>query len=121
MTTPAGDRLAVVSVVSATDVLVVRLDGEIDVGNVARVAGDVRRAALQATTIVVDLSNLRYAGSAAMRMLETEGTAMVQRGARCLLMAPASGSTRRLLGIVGLDRTFPVIASLNDVPRLLAS
>ena len=89
--------------------------------DVARVAGDVRRAALQATTVVVDLSNLRYAGSAAMRMLEAEGAAMMQRGARCLLMVPASGSTRRLLGIVGLDRAFPVVASLDDVPRSLAS
>jgi anti-anti-sigma factor len=125
MTTVPGGRLGRVTVMSESlvlggDVVVVRFDGEIDVGNVALVAEDVRRAVADATSAVLDLTHLNYAGSAALRMLEAEGTAMVRRGVRCLLVVPAVGSTRRLLGIVGLDGVFPVVTSLDEIPEALA-
>jgi anti-anti-sigma factor len=115
----AGEPRAGVGATVEGDFVVVALTGEIDVANVDVVARGLQRSVRGATTVVVDLSGVRYAGSAALRLLEAEGSRLAALDARCVLVAPA-GPVRRLLAIVGLDQLLPVVASLAEARRQLA-
>jgi anti-sigma B factor antagonist len=103
----------VVEVSKNGDAIVVRLAGELDLFNAAAV----RRALLDAVDaasgrVVVDLAEVEFMDSTALATL-VEARARLRERKRFLLAAPAL-EARRALEVSGLDRHFPVHATVEE-------
>jgi anti-sigma B factor antagonist len=83
---------------------VVVASGEIDLANVNEFQDVLNSAAAVRDAITVDLSEVTYCDSAAVRALFT-----VAATAKLALIVPATGPIMTLLGISGLDRVATVV------------
>jgi anti-sigma B factor antagonist len=88
------------------DVVVVRLDGEIDMSNAERLGRRVVSDALESVTtaraLVLDLTALGYIDSSGLRMLEDIRRAVAAKGLRTFTIAPETCRAHRLLVLTGL-------------------
>lgn len=82
---------------------VVTATGEIDLANIDEFGAVLARAVAEGTAVTVDLSQVTYCDSAALRELFSVAT-----GAKLTLMVPAQGPITTLLGISGLDQVATV-------------
>jgi anti-anti-sigma factor len=82
---------------------VVTASGDIDLANVNEFSDVLNRAAADSDAITVDLSEVTYCDSAAVRALFT-----VAATTKLGLIVPASGTIMTLLSISGLDRVATV-------------
>jgi anti-anti-sigma factor len=98
--------LARVTEEAAGEVVVVGIDGELDVSNVAAV-GDRLRAALsnQSLALVVDLAATTYLDSAAINLLFALDEDLRRRRQRLILVVPPAAPVARLLAICGVEAT----------------
>jgi anti-sigma B factor antagonist len=87
-------------------VLVVRLEGEVDMGNAdrlgRRVVNGVLDADSHAVAVALDLSGLTYLDSSGLRMLEEIRHSVTTQGLRSFTIAPETCRAFRLLALTGL-------------------
>jgi anti-sigma B factor antagonist len=93
-----------VEVSRAGDVVVARLDGDIDLANTPTVSARVLEAVPNdASGLVVDLSGVRYIDSVGIRMLFTFVRALQASRQSMALAVPPESPVRKLLKITHLD------------------
>ena len=86
------------------DVVIARLDGEIDLANTPAVSAGVLEAVPNdALGLVVDLSGVRYIDSVAIRMLFTFVRSLHDSRQGMAIAIPADSPVRKLLKITHLD------------------
>jgi anti-sigma B factor antagonist len=83
---------------------VVTATGDIDLANVGQFGDTLTKAAADSDSITVDLSEVSYCDSTAVRALFA-----VAATTKIALIVPAEGPITTLLGISGLDRVATVI------------
>ena len=83
---------------------VVHATGDIDLANVNEFSEVLNRAAANSDTITVDLSDVTYCDSAAVRALFA-----IAATTKLALIVPATGPILTLLSISGLDRVATVV------------
>ena len=100
---------------SGDDVIVARLTGEIDLSNASEV-GETLSAAVPNTALglVIDLTATSYLDSSGVHLLFDLAERLQRRQQRLRVVVPEGGPIRRVLRIVELDATVPVLASLDE-------
>jgi anti-anti-sigma factor len=100
---------------SGDDVVVARLSGEIDLSNAADV-GEQLAAAVPNTALglVIDLTGTAYLDSSGVHLLFDLGERLQRRQQQLRVVVPEGGPIRRVLRIVELDATVPVLASVDE-------
>jgi anti-anti-sigma factor len=103
--------------VTPHDELIVAIDGEVDVSNVAAVTEQLAEATdTRRSRCFIDLSMTRYMDSSGIRMLFTLAPRLAARRTQMQLIAPASGMVRRLLEITDVPRVIPVLPGIDAIP-----
>ena len=100
---------------SGDDVVVARLRGEIDLSN-ARDVGDQLSAAIpnSALGLVIDLTATDYLDSSGVHLLFDLGERLGRRQQQLRVVVPEGAPIRRVLRIVELDESVPVVAAVDD-------
>jgi anti-sigma B factor antagonist len=95
------------------EVPVARVEGEVDVSN-AKEVGDRLRSLLsnRSVAMVVDLSQTTYLDSAGINLLFALGEEMRDRQQRLGLVVADPSPIARMIGLIGLDKYFPVHGTL---------
>lgn len=95
--------------------IVARLTGEIDLSN-AQDVGDTLAAAVPNTALglVIDLTATAYLDSSGVHLLFELAERLQRRQQQLRVVVPEGGPIRRVLRIVELDATVPVVASVDD-------
>jgi anti-sigma B factor antagonist len=106
------------------ELLLVRLDGEIDMANAdrigRRVVHDVLEREPTGPAVVLDLAGLSYLDSSGLRMLEEVRHALAQHGLRMFTVAPETCRAHRLLSLTGLLEHLGTVADMAAVQVELA-
>jgi anti-anti-sigma factor len=108
---------------SGDDVVVARLTGEIDLSNAADV-GETLAGAVPNTALgmVIDLTGTAYLDSSGVHLLFDLGERLQRRQQQLRVVVPEGGPIRRVLRIVELDASVPVVARVDDaVEQIRAS
>ena len=108
---------------SGDDVMVARITGEIDLSNAAdvgdRIASEVPNTALG---LVVDLTATSYLDSSGVHLLFELAERLQRRQQQMRVAVPEGGAIRRVLRIVELDATVPILPTVDDaVEQIRAS
>ena len=100
---------------SGDDVIVARITGEIDLSNASEV-GEKLSGAVPNTALgmVIDLTATSYLDSSGVHLLFELGERLQRRQQQLRVVVPEGGPIRRVLRIVELDETVPVMASVDD-------
>lgn len=100
---------------SGEDVVVARISGEIDLSNAAEVGERVADAIPNtALGLVIDLTATSYLDSSGVHLLFELAERLQRRQQRMRVAVPEAGAIRRVLRIVELDATVPVLATVDD-------
>ena len=99
---------------SGDDVVVARLSGEIDISNSVEI-GDQLGAGVpnSALGLVVDLTATSYLDSSGVHLLFDLGERLSRRQQQLRVVVPEGAPIRRVLRIVELDDSVPVLASVD--------
>jgi anti-sigma B factor antagonist len=109
-----------VEVSRAGDVVVARLDGDIDLANTPTVSAKVLEAIPNdAFGLVVDLSEVRYIDSVGIRMLFTFVRALQASRQGMAVAVPPDSPVRKLLKITHLDEATVIRGSVDDAVAAL--
>jgi anti-anti-sigma factor len=100
---------------SGDDVVVARLSGEIDMSN-ANEVGDELSSAVPNTALglVLDLTALTYLDSSGVHLVFDLAERLRRRQQQLRVVVPAGAPIRRVLRIVELDDSVPVLASVDE-------
>jgi anti-anti-sigma factor len=97
------------------DVVIARLDGEIDLANTPTVSAAVLEAVPNdAVGLVIDLSGVRYIDSVGIRMLFTFVRSLHASRQGMAIAVPPDSPVRNLLKITHLDEATAFRASIDD-------
>jgi anti-anti-sigma factor len=97
------------------DVVIARLDGEIDLANTPTVSAAVLEAVPNdAVGLVIDLSGVRYIDSVGIRMLFTFVRSLHASRQGVAIAVPPDSPVRNLLKITHLDEATAFRASIDD-------
>jgi anti-anti-sigma factor len=100
---------------SGDDVVVARLSGEIDLSNAADVGEQLAAAVPNvALGLVIDLTATAYLDSSGVHLLFDLGERLQRRQQQLRVVVPEGGPIRRVLRIVELDATVPVLPSVEE-------
>jgi anti-anti-sigma factor len=107
--------LARIEFAERDDVVVARLTGEVDLSNATEV-GDELTAAVpnSALGLVVDLTATEYLDSSGVHLVFELAERLTRRQQRLRVVVPAGAPIRRVLRIVELDDSVPVVASVDE-------
>lgn len=107
--------LASVEIHGDDQVVVARVEGEVDLSNAGAV-GDRLATAVPNTALglVIDLSGTSYLDSSGIGLLFDLATRLRTRQQRLALGVPAESSLRRVLGIVDAASAMPIAASVDE-------
>jgi anti-anti-sigma factor len=101
--------------IGGDDVVVARVSGEIDISNSVdigdRLAAGVPNSALG---LVVDLTATSYLDSSGVHLLFDLGERLQQRQQQLRVVVPEGAPIRRVLRIVHLDESVPVLATVEE-------
>ncbi len=100
-----------------TDVRVLHVVGELDTLTAPLLAGELAGQQAAVSTLVVDLSDVTFLGSAGLAAL-VEAKDAAEKACGRLLLVPGSRIAKRALEATGLLRLFTVA---DDVPEALAA
>ena len=107
------------------DLVVVHLDGEVDMGNADRLVRRVLHALQELDSngraVVLDLTGLTYLDSSGLRMLEQIRHSLVPSGRPIFTVAPPTCRAHRLLTLTGLSEHLSTVDDLDAVVRELAA
>jgi anti-anti-sigma factor len=97
------------------DVVVARLGGEVDLSNAAEV-GDELTAAVpnSALGLVLDLTATEYLDSSGVHLVFELAERLRRRQQQLRIVVPAGAPIRRILRIVELDESVPVVVSVDE-------
>jgi len=95
------------------DAFVIRLEGEFDVAERARLL-DAFAVANSSAVVVIDFKRTRYIDSTVLECLVRLERALSERGAT-LLFSELSPEVRRIFDVCGFDRLFNIRRSLGEV------
>lgn len=95
------------------DAFVIRLEGEFDIAERARLL-DAFAVSTTSATVVIDFNKARYVDSTVLECLVALQRALAERGARPLLIE-LSPEIRRIFDVCGLDRLFSIRKTLDEV------
>jgi anti-anti-sigma factor len=97
------------------DVVVARLAGEVDLSNASEV-GDELTAAVpnSALGLVLDLTATEYLDSSGVHLVFELAERLRRRQQQLRIVVPAGASIRRILRIVELDESVPVLATVEE-------
>ena len=100
---------------SGEDVVVARLTGEIDLSNASEV-GESLTAAVPNTALglVIDLTATAYLDSSGVHLLFDLAERLQRRQQRLRVVVPEGAPVRRVLRIVELDKSVPVMSSVEE-------
>jgi anti-sigma B factor antagonist len=100
---------------SGDDVVVARLTGEIDLSNAVDI-GDQLGAGVpnSALGLVVDLTATSYLDSSGIHLLFDLGERLTRRQQQLRVVVPADAPIRRVLRIVSLGDSVPVMATVEE-------
>jgi anti-sigma B factor antagonist len=100
---------------SGEDVVVARLTGEIDLSNASEV-GESLTAAVPNTALglVIDLTATAYLDSSGVHLLFDLAERLQRRQQRLRVVVPEGAPVRRVLRIVELDESVPVMSSVEE-------
>jgi anti-anti-sigma factor len=107
---------------SGDDVVVARLSGEIDLSN-AREVGDELSSSVPNTALglVLDLTATTYLDSSGVHLVFDLAERLRRRQQQLRVVVPAGAPIRRVLRIVELDDTVPVIATVDEAIEQIRS
>jgi anti-anti-sigma factor len=107
-------ELASVLVERQGDVQIVRLAGEVDISNAARLEGDISDAVPNdAAALVLDLSETDYLDSAGIRMLFELAQRLAGRRQSLAVVVPPDSLVRHSLVVTELEQAVPMHDSLD--------
>jgi anti-anti-sigma factor len=108
-------ELAQIEFGSRGDVVVARLSGEVDLSNVADV-GDQLGASVPNTALglVLDLTATEYLDSSGVHLVFELAERLGRRQQQLRVVVPGGAPIRRVLKIVELDATVPVLATVDE-------
>ena len=95
------------------DAFIVRLEGEFDVSERARLV-DAFAVAATSAAVVIDFKRARYVDSSVVECLVALQRALEKRGGSLLLVEIPSG-IRRIFDVCGLDRFFSIRSTVGEV------
>ncbi|MEA2421794.1 MAG: hypothetical protein QOF55_893 [Thermoleophilaceae bacterium] len=100
---------------SGDDVVVARISGEIDLSNASEL-GDELSAAVpnSALGLVIDLTATSYLDSSGVHLVFDLAERLGRRQQQLRVVVPEGAPVRRVLRIVDLDATVPVLASVDE-------
>ena len=94
---------------------VLRVCGEVDLGNIARFEDALRRAArANAGFVIISLTQARYFDSRTLATLGSFGRNLERNGQVLLLAMPPDGSAARILEISGISQKFRTFATVDE-------
>jgi anti-anti-sigma factor len=100
---------------SGDDVVVARLSGEIDLSNASEVGDELSTSVPNtALGLVLDLTATTYLDSSGVHLVFDLAERLRRRQQQLRVVVPAGAPIRRVLRIVELDDTVPVIASVDE-------
>ncbi len=107
-------RLADVRIEVIENIVVGRLDGELDMSNAEEVAAAIHdRMTNDALGLVVDLTGLSYIDSAGINVLFSLRENLTKRGQRMRLVVPPGSVVSDTLEIAGVSRAIGVVDSME--------
>jgi anti-anti-sigma factor len=108
--------------VSGDDIVIARLTGEVDLSNAADVgaqlSGSVPNTALG---LVLDLTATTYLDSSGVHLVFDLAERLRTRQQQLRIVVPAGAPVRRVLRIVELDDSVPVLASVEEAVEQIRS
>lgn len=108
-------ELAAVRVDRRDDVVLVGLQGEVDLANVDDVRHQVLAAlSPEAHPVVLDLTETSYLDSAGIRMLFDLSERLTAQQCSFRLVVPESGLVRRVLGLTGVTGHIPTFETVAE-------
>ena len=109
------DELARIAIEQHDDVVVARVDGEIDISNVGPARRELTAGVpVSARGLVVDLSQTAHLDSSGVYLLfELARTLQSRRQSICVVAPPTAPSTR-VLFITGFDKVMPFTNTLEE-------
>jgi anti-sigma B factor antagonist len=103
-------ELAGVRVASEGDIVLARVDGELDLSNTRVVARELMAGVSNdALGMVLDLSEVEYLDSSGVQMLFELTERLISRQQQLAVVVPSDSPLRRVIEIVSLDDTVPVV------------
>jgi anti-anti-sigma factor len=99
-------------------VLVARVQGDIDVANAEDLAAEIAAAVPNAALgVVIDLERVTYLDSSGVRMIFVLADRLQHRQQALRVAAPASAPLRRVLDLVDLGATVPLVETADQAVR----
>jgi anti-anti-sigma factor len=97
------------------DVVVARLDGEIDSSNASELRlALARRVPSEARVLTVDLSGVTYLDSSGVELLFELGRSLAARRQAISLVVPRAAPVRRVLELSSVESVAPIHTDLED-------
>ena len=107
---------------SGEDVVVARLTGEIDLSNATDIADQLGAGVPNsALGLVVDLTATSYLDSSGVHLLFDLGERLARRQQQLRVVVPADAPIRRVLRIVNLDDSVPLLATVEEAEASIRS
>jgi len=98
-----NDQLVQVHEERDSDSVVVRVSGEIDLSNVARLEQRLDAAVEGCTRVVIDLAAIEYIDSQGLRLLSRLANRLAECNAKLEVVAPPGGVARDVLELTGMS------------------
>jgi anti-anti-sigma factor len=115
------DELARIDIHQGSEVVVARVEGEIDISNVGAVRRELTDGVPNtALGLVVDLSETSHLDSSGVHLLFQLATALESRQQRICVVAPPTAPSSRVLLITGFDQLMPVTSSVGEAVAALS-
>jgi anti-sigma B factor antagonist len=103
-------------------VVVARIDGEVDISNIAEVREQLTTCVSNAALgLVVDLSDTRYFDSSGLHLLYEISTALDRRRQRLSVVAPEGTTSMRVLHLSGFDKVISMSDSVEAAMEAIAN
>jgi anti-sigma B factor antagonist len=108
--------------VSGDDVVIARLSGEIDLSNATEVGDELSTSVPNtALGLVLDLTATTYLDSSGVHLVFDLAERLRTRQQQLRIVVPAGAPIRRVLRIVELGETVPVLASVDEAVEQIRS
>jgi anti-sigma B factor antagonist len=108
--------------VSGDDVVIARLSGEVDLSNAAEVGDELAKAVPNsALGLILDLTATTYLDSSGVHLVFDLAERLRTRQQQLRIVVPTGAPIRRVLRIVELGDTVPVLASVDEAVESVRS
>lgn len=106
--------------IEGTGVLLVSVEGELDIGSAEELVGPTEVAVSAACPLILDLSQCPFIDSSGLRLMLHANHALSDVGARFAVVTDRP-QAKRLLSVTGTDQRVPLFESLSEAIAWLAA